>query len=200
MGIGETKEYHMLDSAIPTKTAAGRLEIDERKLKIGARQRMVLISINGERTVESIRKQFVAINEIDTLLNELVTTGLIEFGTESAQAIEAASAITAPPPSLPVAAKPAVKVAASVAAPAAPKPIINSPVSADRLAEAREYMSRILSAKVGLRAFLLTQKIDKSTSREALLEQLSEFRRLLRKNLDAGKVAEFSAHAEELIG
>ena len=61
-------------------------------------------------------------------------------------------------------------------------------------------MSRTLSAKVGLRAFLLTQKIDKATSREALLEQMSEFRRLLRKNLDAGKVAEFSAHAEELIG
>jgi len=34
----------MLPSAIPVKTQAGRLEIDERKLKIGARQRMVLIS------------------------------------------------------------------------------------------------------------------------------------------------------------
>ena len=190
----------MLDSAIPTKTAAGRLEIDERKLKIGARQRMVLISINGERTVESIRRQFVAINDIDSLLNELITTGLIEFGTESAQAIEAASAITAPPPSMPVAAKPAVRVAENPATPNAPKPAVRTTTSPDRLAEAREYMSRTLSAKVGLRAFLLTQKIDKSTTREALLEQLSEFRRLLRKNLDAGKVAEFSAHAEELIG
>ena len=185
----------MLDSAIPTKTAAGRLEIDERKLKIGARQRMVLISINGERTVESIRRQFIAINDIESLLKELLTTGLIEFGSETVQAFEAASAITAPPPPIPVAAKPAVKVVETPAAPAAPNPGV-----ADNLAEAREYMSRILSAKVGLRAFLLTQKIDKATSREALLEQMSEFRRLLRKNLDAGKVAEFSAHAEELIG
>jgi hypothetical protein len=50
----------MLPSAIPVKTQAGRLEIDERKLKIGARQRMVLISINGERPVSSIRQQFAA--------------------------------------------------------------------------------------------------------------------------------------------
>ena len=54
----------MLDNTILVKTAAGRLEIDERKLKIGARQRMVLISINGERTIESIRTQFIAINDI----------------------------------------------------------------------------------------------------------------------------------------
>ena len=190
----------MLDSAIPTKTASGRLEIDERKLKIGARQRMVLISINGERTIQSIRKQFVAINDIDSLLNELLTTGLIEFATETAHAIEDAASIVAPPPSMPVAAKPAAKPVDTVAAPAAPKPIAKATASTNGVAEAREYMSRILSAKVGLRAFLLTQKIDKCTSREALLEQLSEFRRLLRKNLDAGKVAEFSAHAEELIG
>ena len=190
----------MLDSAIPNKTAAGRIEIDERKLKIGARQRMVLISINGERTVESIRRQFIAINDIDSLLKELLTTGLIEFGSESIQAFEAASAITGPPPPIPVAAKPAVKEAINTTESAAPKHAAKAPVEAGNLAEAREYMSRTLSAKVGLRAFLLTQKIDKATSREALLEQMSEFRRLLRKNLDAGKVAEFSAHAEELIG
>ena len=190
----------MLDSAIPNKTAAGRIEIDERKLKIGARQRMVLISINGERTVESIRRQFIAINDIDSLLKELLTTGLIEFGSESVQAFEAAAAITAPPPPIPVAAKPAAKELSKTVEAAAPKPPAKAPVGADSLAEAREYMSRTLSAKVGLRAFLLTQKIDKATSREALLEQMSEFRRLLRKNLDAGKVAEFSAHAEELIG
>ena len=52
----------MLDNTILVKTAAGRVEIDDRKLKIGARQRMVLISINGERTIESIRKQTEVLN------------------------------------------------------------------------------------------------------------------------------------------
>lgn len=190
----------MLESAIPNKTAAGRLEIDERKLKIGARQRMVLISINGERTVESLRRQFIAINDIDSLLDELKTSGLIDFGLESADAFAAAGAITAPPPSLPVASKRVANASESADARPAAKVLAQPSASAENLAQARDYMSRILSAKVGLRSFLFSQKIEKSASREALIELLPEFRRLLRKNLDAGKVAEFSAHAEELIG
>jgi hypothetical protein len=185
----------MLESTIPVKTAAGRLEIDERKLKIGARQRMVLISINGERTVESIRKQFVAINEIDSLLDELLATGLIEVGEAASGA--AVAAISSALPEAPVAAKPPPSEVAekSVAA-----PVAKNAAGGGDLAAARDFMSRMLNAKVGLRAFLISQKIDKSTTREALLELLPEFRRLLRKQIDAGRVAEFSAHAEELIG
>jgi hypothetical protein len=184
----------MLESTIPVKTAAGRLEIDERRLKIGARQRMVLISINGERTVESIRKQFVAINEIDSLLDELLATGLIEVG--EAASGSAVAAINAAMPEAPVAAKPAPIEAAATPVAA---PVAKVSTGGD-LAAARDFMSRMLNAKVGLRAFLVSQKIDKSTTREALIEMLPEFRRLLRKHVDAGRVAEFSAHAEELIG
>ena len=61
-------------------------------------------------------------------------------------------------------------------------------------------MTRMHTAKAGLRAFLINQKIEKASTREALTELLPEFRRLLRKTVDAGRVAEFSAHAEELIG
>lgn len=188
----------MLESSIPEKTEAGRLEIDERKLKIGARQRMVLISINGERTVESIRKQFVAINEIDSLLEELLSSGLIEFAS-SDHAHDHAEVITAPPPEIAKPAKPAEKATVN----AQPRPVAKAamtPAAADGLVQAREYMSQTLSAKVGLRAFLFSQKVEKSNSREALLEHLPEFRRLLRKSLDAGRVAEFSAHVEELLG
>ncbi len=184
----------MLDNTILVKTPAGRLEIDDRKLKIGARQRMVLISINGERSIESIRKQFVAISDISVLLDELMSLGLIEIA-DSALALETGAAEAMPdfnPPG-----KPAVQPVA--------RPVVNPVLqahsaTADGFVQAREYMSRVLSAKVGLRAFLFTQKVDKSDSAEALRELLPEFRRLLRKSLDAGRVAEFSAHAEELIG
>ncbi len=187
----------MLDNTILVKTAAGRLEIDERKLKIGPRQRMVLISINGERTIESIRTQFVAISDITVLLDELMSLGLIEI-EDSTLALETGAAAAMPdfaPPGTPTvqpAAKPVEKPAA--------KPPQAHPEAGDGYVQAREYMSRVLSAKVGLRAFLFTQKVDKSSSAEALRELMPEFRRLLRKNLDANRVAEFSAHAEELIG
>lgn len=188
----------MLQSAIPVKTLAGRIEIDERKLKIGPRQRMVLISINGERPVESIRKQFAAISEIDAVLDELLATGLIELPV-AALAVEpatpmAAKAVGALAPAQALA-KPMARIVVETARPAQASASANESVQA-----ARDFMSRVLNAKLGLRAFLFTQKIEKSATREALLELLPEFRRLLRKNVDAGRVAEFSAHVEELIG
>lgn len=188
----------MLDNTILVKTAAGRVEIDDRKLKIGARQRMVLISINGERTIESIRTQFVAISDITVLLDELMSLGLIEI-ENSTLALETGAADAMPdfaPPGT-LAAQPIAKpVEKPVAKPAPP----THPATNEGYVQAREYMSRVLSAKVGLRAFLFTQKVDKSGSPEALRELMPEFRRLLRKSLDANRVAEFSAHAEELIG
>lgn len=184
----------MLDNTILVKTAAGRLEIDDRKLKIGARQRMVLISINGERTMESIRKQFVAISDVSVLLDELMSLGLIEIAN-SALALETGAAAA-----LPDFATPGTLATQAVARPAAKPAPQAPPEAADGYVQAREYMSRVLSAKVGLRAFLFTQKVDKSGSAEALRELMPEFRRLLRKSLDANRVAEFSAHAEELMG
>lgn len=174
----------MRESAIPVKTAAGRQEIDERTHKLGARHRMVLISINGERSVAGIRQQFAAINEIDSVLDELAAGGMIEVAEDEA-ATTAADIVTAPPPEL----KPA---------PAAATPPPASGAD-EGLRAAREFMSRMLTAKVGLRAFLFTQKIEKCPSRQALREYLPEFRRALRKSVDAGRVAEFSAHVEALI-
>lgn len=195
----------MFEHAIPVKTATGRLEIDERKQKLGARHRMVLISINGERSVGSIRKQFAAINEIDTLLEELLDKGMIEVANEAdiAEPVAAPMAapltevITAPPPDL----KPAAKVEqleseSSELQASAPRNASHE----EGLQEAREYMKSVLNAKVGLRAFLFTQKIDRCKTGDALHELLPEFRRLLRKNLDAGRVNEFSANVDQLIG
>jgi hypothetical protein len=195
----------MFEHAIPVKTAIGRLEIDERKQKLGARHRMVLISINGERSVASIRKQFAAINEIDTLLEDLLQGGMIEVANEAeivaepvAAPPEPAAVITAPPPDLqPAAAAEVAPPASAESKPAAPRPAGGID---EGLQEAREYMNRTLSAKVGIRAFLFSQKIDRCQTREALHELLPEFRRLLRKTLDAGRVNEFSANVEQLIG
>jgi hypothetical protein len=178
----------MRESAIPVKTAAGRLEVDERKHKLGARHRMVLISINGERSVAGIRQQFAAIHEIDSVLEELAADGMIEVADGEVPA-SPSDVVTAPPPELRPAPAPVAETA-------------SRPARGDDegLRAAREFMSKMLAAKVGLRAFLFTQKIEKCPSRQVLREYLPEFRRALRKSVDAGRVAEFSAHVEELIG
>ena len=161
----------MLPSAIPVKTQAGRLEIDERKLKIGARQRMVLISINGERPVSSIRQQFAAMNEIDSVLDELLEAlGLVKGGRAVAELLAQGVDATAEPAAaaspaavvaeieveLPEPAKPKTKAKAEAKAKAkpeaAPPPVEAKPsMGFDPLLQAaREYMSRTLIAKAGL--------------------------------------------------
>lgn len=178
----------MLQHAIPVKTDAGRIEIEQRKLKLGPRQRMILISANGERDVTSIKAQYAAMGDVEAILSELREAGLIEFAHDHEDAGDAAAHDTA-------------QVAPAAQAVAAPvhAPATVSAAAQAGLQAARDYMKQMISAKVGLRAFLFNQKIDKAADANALLELLPECRRMLRKHMDAGRVADFSDHAEQLI-
>jgi hypothetical protein len=169
----------MLDNAIPVKTPAGRLEIGERRQKLGPRHRMVLISINGEHSVNDIRQQFRSVTEIDTLLDELFDAGLIELSGASTATM--ASVPAEPPPSTaPIAAE-------------------EAPSDSAALQTARQFMNKSVVAKLGLRAFMFTLRVEKCYSKQELLDLLPEYRRVLRKGVDAGGVAELSARAEQLI-
>lgn len=172
----------MLDGVIPVKTAAGRAEVGDRSLKLGPRHRMVLISINGELSVGTIRQQFRSLSELDSVLEELLDAGLIEIPGAS-EAVLTASVTQNTPPSAP-----------APAAPAAPNAQVNANLQA-----AREFMNKSVVAKLGLRAFMFTLRIEKCYSKQELLDLLPEFRRVLRKGVDAAGVAELSARAEELI-
>lgn len=173
----------MLDGVIPVKTAAGRAEVGDRRHKLGPRHRMVLISINGELSVGTIRQQFRSLNELDTVLEDLLGAGLIEIPG-------AAEAAVVPP----------VVQNTSPSAPAASSPPVTaSPQTNGTLQAARDFMNKAVVAKLGLRAFMFTLRIEKCVSKQELLDLLPEFRRVLRKGVDAAGVAELSARAEELI-
>lgn len=176
----------MLDNAIPVKTEAGRAEVGDRRLKLGPRHRMVLISINGESSVADIRQQFRSINELDGVLSELFESGLIEVPGASLANI--ANAAVEP-----------VAAAAPVRAPTAPTPAPAVAQTDYALQAAREFMTKTVASKLGLRSFMFTLRIEKCYSRDELRELLPEFRRVLRKAVDAAGVAEFSARAEQLI-
>lgn len=177
----------MLDNAIPVKTEAGRAEVGDRRLKLGPRHRMVLISINGENSVADIRQQFRSINELDSVLTELFEGGLIEVSGASLANMATAAV------------EPAAAPVRTPAAPA-PSPAPAAAAQADlALQAAREFMTKTVASKLGLRAFMFTLRIEKCYSRDELRDLLPEFRRVLRKAVDAAGVAEFSARAEELI-
>ena len=171
----------MLDDAIPTKTAAGRQEIEQRSLRLGARHRTVLIAINGERKLDAVRRQFEAFGDVMALIGELAEAGLIEFhGVAANDARAPVASAVAKPAEAPVVAEP-------VAAVVSPLPL------------ARQFMNETLVKHLGLRAFLFSLKLEKCESARDLQALLPEFRRQLRKATGNAEVNAFHEHAEALI-
>ena len=164
----------MLDTAVPVKTASGRSEIADRRHALGSRQRMLLIAINGEQTVREIRERFHSLGDVDVLLTELAMAELIDIG----------GAITAPAAMAPG--------EAGVAAPAVNE--TGSPI-----AQARQFINDSVVAHLGLRAFLFTLKIERCYSKDALLDLLPEYRRVLGKAAAPAEVTALSQRAELLI-
>lgn len=167
----------MLDTAVPVKTATGRSEIADRRHALGSRQRMLLIAINGEQTVREIRERFGSLGDVDVLLTELAMAELIDVG----------GAIAAP--TAPTATAAAPGVAAGAATDDAGSPI----------AQARRFINDSVVAHLGLRAFLFTLKIERCYSKDALLDLLPEYRRVLGKAAAPAEVTALSQRAELLI-
>jgi hypothetical protein len=161
----------MLDTAMPHKTALGRSEVADRRLKLGSRQRVLLIAINGELDLRGLRARFGSLGDVDGLLAELATAGLV--GVPDG--------------------------AGATVAPAVTQAAIEAEAGLPPVALARQFMNESVVANRGLRAFLFTLKIERCYTKQELSDLLPEYRRVLAKSLDAEAVAAFSARAEALI-
>jgi len=171
------KDSKMLDDSIPAKTAAGRMEVEQRLLRLGARQRTVLVSINGERTLDTVRRQFESFGDVGALIGELASAGLIEFNNAS-------PAVTSQ--------KEALADIQRVAAPVAD-------AGSSHLQLARTFMNDTVVSVLGLRAFVFKLKIEKCATQRDLFDLLPEFRRQLRKVVTNAEVNAYHDQAEALL-
>lgn len=89
----------MLDSAIPEKTDQGVRELGERRHKLHARTRSLLIAIHGQQSAAELKRQFQAIGDVGGILDELERLGLIVAqGSATPSAAKSSTAATALPP------------------------------------------------------------------------------------------------------
>ncbi|QBB72472.1 hypothetical protein ELE36_20050 [Pseudolysobacter antarcticus] len=160
----------MQDDYIPTKTAEGQQEIAQRSRKLSARQRMLLISINGNSSVAELRKQFGSIGDFDELMRNLAELELIN--------LPAAVAVVEIPSPAPAATR-AKPVPATTPA---PEPVAEPVVHAappTGVAAAKQLMNETAFANLGLRAYMFTLKLEHCYTGEELLALLPDFTRLL---------------------
>ncbi len=161
----------MQDDYIPTKTTEGQQEIAQRSRRLSARQRMLLISINGNSSVAELRKQFGSIGDFDELMRNLAELELINLPA----AVVVAEIPTPPPPSA-TAAKSAAPSTPAIT-PAAAAVVPESPPTG--VAAAKQLMNETAFANLGLRAYMFTLKLEHCYTGEELLGLLPDFTRLL---------------------
>ncbi|MEO8671379.1 MAG: hypothetical protein ABI411_08705 [Tahibacter sp.] len=146
----------MRDTELPVKTAAGLRELSERRLKLHARSRLLLIAIHGVHAVTELRQQFQTIGDVDQILAELVKLGLVEVVKSPTGA--------------------ALGVAANESSNHDATDVVISP-----LMLARQFLNESAVAALGLRAFLFTLKLERCYTKPELHELLTEYHRVLAK-------------------
>jgi hypothetical protein len=88
----------MQDAAIPRKTLPGQRELVDRKHKLHARSRSLLIAVNGEHSVAELKRQFGALGDVGGILAELAGLELIALQTQAGTAAPAAPVESELPP------------------------------------------------------------------------------------------------------
>jgi hypothetical protein len=79
----------MFDTAVPRKTLQGQRELVDRRQKLHARSRSLLIAVHGQHSVAELRRQFSALGDVGGILDELGALGLITADAQSGAAAPA---------------------------------------------------------------------------------------------------------------
>lgn len=159
----------MRENEVPSKTDAGRDEIQNRTRKLPMGLRSILLMVDGQRSVRELRGVTAGLRGAEDALEQLREMGLITLP----MSLAAAAAATIP------------------AAPAAandPAPLANAGGSdaTDGYATLSAQMSQAVREHLGMRGYFLQLKIDNCTEVAELLALLPELSSALGHVRDLG--------------
>ena len=154
----------MLSSDVPNKTAAGYAEIQNRKLHLGARQRTLLISIDGAHSVRQVREQFSVLGDVTPLIDELCAAGLVYLNGKPANSTAPINGVAARPQGQ-------TEAVSDISMHQIPP-----------LGLVRQFMNETTVAALGLRAFMFTLKLERAGTKVELTDLVPEYQRLLTKS------------------
>lgn len=163
----------MQDTAVPRKTPLGQRELIERRQKLHARSRSLLIAVHGQHSVAELKRQFSALGDVAAILGELSALGLI--------AVDGAP------------------VTVSASAMAANAPLASAEGEMPPLQMARAFINETAVAALGLRAFLFTLKLERCYTKAELTELLPEYHRVLAKAKNEEFARAMQARAEQIL-
>ena len=164
----------MYPTHIPVKTVKGLQEVASRRYELPPAMRRVLIMVNGQYTLEELTKKLVGFGDIDSILMHLEVDGFIaplpdkKGAAISQRPISQRSVSQRPLPQLPVSQRPST--------PSSALPEFN-------MDKAKGFIRFILFAAMGPTAERRINRIDATTTPEALRLELDDLHDLLPKAL-----------------
>jgi hypothetical protein len=161
----------MDSSSVLAKTPKGIEEIEQRKHKLDAKLRSVLIMVNGKHSVAELTQKLGQFGDVPAMLEQLAKAGFVGSGSGGAAAAD---------PPAPAAARPGQ---ARVA-----------------IGEARTELSRAISAALGPHGDDIAMKIEATKTLQELRAYLDGRRTLLDEVLGKAKSAAFWAKVTSLLG
>jgi hypothetical protein len=176
----------MRENEVPSKTDAGRDEIQNRTRKLPMGLRSILLMVDGQRSVRELRGVTAGLRGAEDALEQLREMGLIALPMSLAAAA-AATIPGAPPASAPA---PAANDSAPPTDPAAGDVDGYATLSAQMSQTVREYL--------GMRGYFLQLKIDNCTEVAELLALLPELSSALGHVRDLGFASDVERRLREV--
>lgn len=146
----------MRDHDIPSKTQAGRDEIDRRTRRLAPVLRSLLLVVDGQRSVAELRAMAASLHGPGDALEQLQALGLVGVGPQPAAA-------------------PSVAAAASA----------STGEAGNRYSVLYALMSDAVREQLGLRGYFLQLKIERCVTLAELVQVLPELRAAVGKARDA---------------
>ena len=165
------------DGAVFIKTPKGRDEMAQRSQGLSARQRQILILIDGVRPVGDIKRS-VATAELHAILGVLRQHELI------AVLAMAAAPAPAPAPAPALSQAPALALVPAAALATAPAPVLTA--DASHLAALKQLLTDTARAYLGLLAADICRRIDAAADAAQLLAVLGQWHMGLRQSKRGG--------------
>jgi len=160
----------MQPGEIYAKTAAGALELKERKLNLPIALRSLLIMVDGNRTVAEILERAKALRVDASALAALERAGLIERRFSAPSKAEAAA-----------------------------QPEARSEDEAERFVTAQRKLSDVINEHLGFRGYLLMMRLQRAENLRDLHDFLPDFAQALVKRIGVDAARPIVAELERMI-
>ncbi len=172
----------MMTADIYVKTALGLQEVSSRKMKLPNRLRLMLILVDGSRSMTKLREEGKRVGAPDDFVEQLAALDLVApAGGVATVTPSAAIAVTA------------AEASGTVAAVAAPLG------EYERFRAAKDFMNVTVVDALGIKSFFFTLKLEKSSTLADLAALLPDYNKGLAKSMGAEGAQVMVERVESLL-